>query len=165
MCRFATAATQENGAAADVVCTVQSVNGAAQVAAGDAGLSVSASCRRAAQRGEIGLQTDLARVKSPPSETAGVNSRRGGCYADLPLGLNMDIRDMPPSGRAGSRPDCRPLTESRNSAAWIRLVSLLSDFHIHKGPQRITHRPPPSHRLGCASAARKTSLTCAPVQR
>jgi hypothetical protein len=35
-------------------------------------------------RGEIGLQTDLQILKSPPTEIKCINSRHGGCCADLP---------------------------------------------------------------------------------
>lgn len=47
-------------------------------------MSASAIGLRAVERGEIGLQTDLTLLKSPRSENAGVNSRHGGCCADLP---------------------------------------------------------------------------------
>lgn len=47
-------------------------------------MSASACGHRAAERGEIGLETDLARLKSLQSEIAGVNSHHGGCCADLP---------------------------------------------------------------------------------
>ncbi len=47
-------------------------------------MSAPAGGQRAAERAEIGLETDLTRLKSPPSEIAGVNSRHGGCCADLP---------------------------------------------------------------------------------
>jgi hypothetical protein len=40
--------------------------------------------QRAVKRGEIGLQTDFAGLKSPPSEIECINSRCGGCCADLP---------------------------------------------------------------------------------
>jgi len=40
--------------------------------------------QRAVNRGEIGLQTDHASLKSSPSEIECINSRCGGCYADLP---------------------------------------------------------------------------------
>jgi hypothetical protein len=47
-------------------------------------MSASESRQRAAKRGEIALQTDLASLKSPSSEIGCINSRRGGCCADLP---------------------------------------------------------------------------------
>jgi hypothetical protein len=47
-------------------------------------MSASAASQEAANRGEIGLETDLAMLKSPPSEIKGINSRHGGCVADLP---------------------------------------------------------------------------------
>jgi hypothetical protein len=47
-------------------------------------MSASAGGQRAANRGETGLQTDLQSPKSPPSEIKCINSRRGGCCADLP---------------------------------------------------------------------------------
>lgn len=47
-------------------------------------MSASAGSQRAAERGEIGLHNDLARLKSPPSEIKCINSRCGGCCADLP---------------------------------------------------------------------------------
>ena len=40
--------------------------------------------QRAVKRGEIDLKADLARLKSPPSEIECINSRFGGCCADLP---------------------------------------------------------------------------------
>jgi hypothetical protein len=47
-------------------------------------MSASAGGQEAANLGEIGLQTDLASLKSPPSEITRINSRRGGRCADLP---------------------------------------------------------------------------------
>lgn len=47
-------------------------------------MSASAGGQRAVKRGDIGLETDLARLKSPPSEIECINSRCGGCCADLP---------------------------------------------------------------------------------
>ena len=47
-------------------------------------MSASKCGQRAANRGEIGLQTDHASLKSSPSEIECINSRCGGCYADLP---------------------------------------------------------------------------------
>lgn len=47
-------------------------------------MSASAGGQRAAKRGEIGLEANLTLLKSPRSEIAGVNSRHGGCCADLP---------------------------------------------------------------------------------
>jgi hypothetical protein len=47
-------------------------------------MSASKCGQRATKQGEIGLQTDLAGLKSPPSEIECINSRRGGCCADLP---------------------------------------------------------------------------------
>ena len=47
-------------------------------------MSVSAKAPRAANRVEIGLDTDLAMLKSPPSEIECINSRCCGCCADLP---------------------------------------------------------------------------------
>lgn len=47
-------------------------------------MSASKCGQRAAKRGEIGLQTDLARLKSPPSEIECINSRCSACCADLP---------------------------------------------------------------------------------
>ena len=43
-------------------------------------MSASAGGQRAANRGETGL----ASLKSPPSEIECINSRCGGCCADLP---------------------------------------------------------------------------------
>lgn len=54
------------------------------VAAGDAGMSASAGYLRAPKRGRISFDTDLASLKLPPSEIKGINSRCGGCCADLP---------------------------------------------------------------------------------
>jgi len=45
-------------------------------------MSASKCGQRATKQGEIGLQTDLAGLKSPPSEIECINSRRGGCCAD-----------------------------------------------------------------------------------
>ena len=72
-------AGQEHGAAADTVCAVQPVDGAAHVAAGDAGMSASAKAPRAANRGELGRQTDLTSLNRRH-----LKSRRGGRCADLP---------------------------------------------------------------------------------
>jgi hypothetical protein len=47
-------------------------------------MSASASGQRAAKRGEIDLKTDLVSQKSPSSEIGCINSRSGGCCADLP---------------------------------------------------------------------------------
>ena len=47
-------------------------------------MSAPAGGQRAVKWGEIGLQTALARLKSPPSEIKCINSRHGGCCADLP---------------------------------------------------------------------------------
>lgn len=47
-------------------------------------MSASASGQRAAKRGEIGLQTGLARLKSPSSEIGYINSHPSGCCAGLP---------------------------------------------------------------------------------
>jgi hypothetical protein len=47
-------------------------------------MSASAGGQGAGNRGEIGLQTDLASLKSPPFEIECINSRCGGCCADLP---------------------------------------------------------------------------------
>ena len=47
-------------------------------------MSASAKASRAANRGAIGLETDLAMLKSPSSEIECINSRCGGCCADLP---------------------------------------------------------------------------------
>lgn len=47
-------------------------------------MSASAGGQMAAKRGEIGLETDLPRLKSPPSEIHCINSRCGKCCADLP---------------------------------------------------------------------------------
>ena len=47
-------------------------------------MSASAGGQRAVNRGEIGLQTGLAALKSLPSEIKCINSRLGGCCADLP---------------------------------------------------------------------------------
>ena len=47
-------------------------------------MSASAGGQRAAKRGEIGRQTDLASLKSPQCEIDCINSRGGGCCADLP---------------------------------------------------------------------------------
>lgn len=47
-------------------------------------MSASAGGQRAAKRGEIGLQTDLAGREPAPSEIKCINSRCGGCCADLP---------------------------------------------------------------------------------
>ncbi|MFN3295552.1 hypothetical protein, partial [Caldimonas sp.] len=41
-------------------------------------------------RGEIGLQTDFASLKTPPSEIECINSRYGGCCADLPYGVGQE---------------------------------------------------------------------------
>ena len=49
-------------------------------------MSASKCGQRAVNRGEIGLQTDHASLKSSPSEIECINSRCGGCYADLSLG-------------------------------------------------------------------------------
>ena len=45
-------------------------------------MSASAGGQRAAKRGEIGRQTDLASLKSPQCEIDCINSRGGGCCAD-----------------------------------------------------------------------------------
>lgn len=45
-------------------------------------MSASKCGQRAVNRGEIGLQTDHASLKSSPSEIECINSRCGGCYAD-----------------------------------------------------------------------------------
>ena len=45
-------------------------------------MSASAGRKKAANRSEIGLQTDRASLKSPPSEIKRINSRCGGCCAD-----------------------------------------------------------------------------------
>ena len=45
-------------------------------------MSASAGGQRAVNRGEIGLQTDLQSLKSPPTEIKCINSRYGGCCAD-----------------------------------------------------------------------------------
>ena len=45
-------------------------------------MSASKCGQRAAKRGEIGLQTNLARLKSPPSEIECINSRCSACCAD-----------------------------------------------------------------------------------
>lgn len=45
-------------------------------------MSASAGGQRAANRGEMDPQTDLASLKSPPSEIERINSRCGGCCAD-----------------------------------------------------------------------------------
>ena len=50
-------------------------------------MSASKCGQRAVNRGEIGLQTDHASLKSSPSEIECINSRCGGCYADLPSAL------------------------------------------------------------------------------
>ena len=55
-------------------------------------MSASKCGQRAVNRGEIGLQTDHASLKSSPSEIECINSRCGGCYADLPYLL---IRGRP----------------------------------------------------------------------
>jgi hypothetical protein len=47
-------------------------------------MSASAGGQGAANRGRIGFETDLASLKSPPSEITRINSRCGGCCADLP---------------------------------------------------------------------------------
>ena len=47
-------------------------------------MSASAGGQRAAKRGEIDLQTDHVSKKLPSSEIACINSRCGGCCADLP---------------------------------------------------------------------------------
>ena len=47
-------------------------------------MSASAGGQRAVNRGEIGRQTDLQSLKSPPTEIKCINSRYGGCCADLP---------------------------------------------------------------------------------
>lgn len=45
-------------------------------------MSASKCGQRATKRGEIDLQTHLARLKSPPSEIECINSRGSGCCAD-----------------------------------------------------------------------------------
>jgi hypothetical protein len=45
-------------------------------------MSASAGSQEAANRGEIGPETDLAMLKSPPSEIKCINARHGGCCAD-----------------------------------------------------------------------------------
>jgi len=47
-------------------------------------MSASKCGQRAANRGDIGLQTVLASLKSPQSEIECINSRGGGCCADHP---------------------------------------------------------------------------------
>jgi hypothetical protein len=47
-------------------------------------MSASKCGQRAVNRGEIGRQTDLQSLKSPPTEIKCINSRHGGCCADLP---------------------------------------------------------------------------------
>ena len=47
-------------------------------------MSASKCGQRAVNRGEIGLQTTPARLKSPPSEIHCINSRCRKCCADLP---------------------------------------------------------------------------------
>ncbi len=47
-------------------------------------MSASAGGQKAVNRGEIGLQTDFASLKTPLSEIKSINSRCGGCCADLP---------------------------------------------------------------------------------
>lgn len=51
---------------------------------GNAGMSASAGGQRAAKRGEIDPQTDLASGKRAPSEIQRINTRHGECCADLP---------------------------------------------------------------------------------
>jgi len=47
-------------------------------------MSASAGGQRAAKRGEIGLETTPAKLKSPPSEIHCINSSCRWCCADLP---------------------------------------------------------------------------------
>jgi len=47
-------------------------------------MSASAAGQRAANRGEIGPQTDLMSRKPAPAEIECINSRCCGCCADLP---------------------------------------------------------------------------------
>ena len=47
-------------------------------------MSASAGGHMAAKRGEIGLETALQSLKSPTCEIECINSRCGGCCADLP---------------------------------------------------------------------------------
>ena len=54
-------------------------------------MSASKCGQRAVNRGEIGLQTDHASLKSSPSEIECINSRCGGCYADLPWLLTSRV--------------------------------------------------------------------------
>ena len=58
-------------------------------------MSASKCGQRAVNRGEIGLQTDHASLKSSPSEIECINSRCGGCYADLPYRLLQAGADAP----------------------------------------------------------------------
>jgi hypothetical protein len=47
-------------------------------------MSASAGGQRAANRDEIGRQTDLVSRKLAPAEIECINSRYGGCCADFP---------------------------------------------------------------------------------
>ncbi len=47
-------------------------------------MSASAGGQRAAKRGEFALQTDQVNPKLASSEIKCINSRYGGCCADLP---------------------------------------------------------------------------------
>ena len=55
-------------------------------------MSASADSRSASNRGEIGLEADLTSLKLPLSEIMRINSRHGGCCADLPLGERPSLR-------------------------------------------------------------------------